>query len=38
MLDVVEHLTPTELDRTLAQARRILAPGGRLYIHTFPNR
>lgn len=38
LLDVVEHLTPVELDRTLAQAKRALKPGGRLYIHTFPNR
>lgn len=38
LLDVAEHLTPAELDRTLAQAKRILKPGGKLYIHTFPNR
>jgi cyclopropane fatty-acyl-phospholipid synthase-like methyltransferase len=38
LLDVVEHLTAAELDRTLAQAKRILKPGGKLFIHTFPNR
>jgi SAM-dependent methyltransferase len=38
LLDVVEHLTPAELDTALAQAKRILKPGGLLYIHTFPNR
>jgi ubiquinone/menaquinone biosynthesis C-methylase UbiE len=38
MLDVVEHLTPEELEAALAEAARILKPGGRLYIHTFPNR
>jgi SAM-dependent methyltransferase len=38
LLDVVEHLTPAELDAALAEARRILKPGGRLHIHTFPNR
>jgi SAM-dependent methyltransferase len=38
MLDVVEHLTPAELDAAFGQARRILKPGGRLYVHTFPNR
>jgi ubiquinone/menaquinone biosynthesis C-methylase UbiE len=38
MLDVVEHLTPLELDAALSEARRVLRPGGRVYIHTFPNR
>ena len=38
LLDVVEHLTPDELDVALSEARRVLQPGGRLYIHTFPNR
>jgi SAM-dependent methyltransferase len=38
MLDVVEHLTADELDAALGEARRILRPGGRLYVHTFPNR
>ena len=38
LLDVVEHLAPDELDRTLREAARILRPGGRILIHTFPNR
>lgn len=36
LLDVVEHLSPSELDRTLAEAYRLLRPGGRVHIHTFP--
>ncbi len=38
LLDVVEHLAPAELDETLAEARRLLKPGGRVAIHTLPNR
>jgi ubiquinone/menaquinone biosynthesis C-methylase UbiE len=37
MLDVVEHLTPPELDRALQEARRVLTVRGRLIIHTMPN-
>lgn len=37
MLDVVEHLTAAELADSLAQARRALRPGGRIFIHTAPN-
>ena len=38
MLDVVEHLAPAELDASLREAHRILQPGGRILIHTFPSR
>jgi predicted SAM-dependent methyltransferase len=38
MLDVVEHLTASELDLVLQEALRVLRPGGRLFVHTMPNR
>jgi ubiquinone/menaquinone biosynthesis C-methylase UbiE len=38
MLDVIEHLTPGEQAEVLAQARRVLRPGGRIHVHTAPNR
>ncbi|MDP2935204.1 MAG: methyltransferase domain-containing protein [Dehalococcoidia bacterium] len=38
LLDVVEHLYPWELDLALAEAYRVLRPGGYLVIHTLPNR
>jgi ubiquinone/menaquinone biosynthesis C-methylase UbiE len=38
MFDVVEHLYPWELHHSLLEIRRILKPGGRLIIHTAPNR
>ena len=38
MLDVVEHLTPAELADAFAEARRVLRPGGRIFVHTAPNR
>jgi ubiquinone/menaquinone biosynthesis C-methylase UbiE len=38
MLDVVEHLAPAELDAALDEVRRLLRPGGRLLVHTMPNR
>ena len=37
MFDLVEHLHPWELDRALAEARRVLRSDGRLIIHTAPN-
>lgn len=37
MLDVVEHLQPWELQLALLEVRRLLRPGGGLFIHTMPN-
>jgi SAM-dependent methyltransferase len=37
MLDVVEHLTDTELGDALVEARRALRPRGEIFIHTAPN-
>lgn len=38
LVDVVEHLSPEELDGALREARRVLRPGGRVVAHTMPNR
>ncbi len=38
MFDVVEHLFPWELQRAFIEIGRVLKPGGRLVIHTAPNR
>ncbi|MGI8944631.1 MAG: SAM-dependent methyltransferase [Thermoleophilaceae bacterium] len=38
LLDVVEHLTPQELATALSEAFRLLRPGGRVFVHTMPNR
>jgi cyclopropane fatty-acyl-phospholipid synthase-like methyltransferase len=38
MLDIVEHLYPKELSMALAEAYRVLRPGGRIVIHTAPNK
>lgn len=38
LLDVVEHLSPEELRVALAEAFRLLRPGGRVFVHTMPNR
>jgi ubiquinone/menaquinone biosynthesis C-methylase UbiE len=38
MIDVIEHLAPTELAATFGEAHRVLRPGGRLFAHTFPTR
>lgn len=37
MIDVVEHLTPDELDHALREGLRALRPGGRLFVHTALN-
>jgi len=37
LFDLVEHLHPWELDRALAEARRVLRPDGQLIVHTAPN-
>jgi 2-polyprenyl-3-methyl-5-hydroxy-6-metoxy-1,4-benzoquinol methylase len=36
--DLVEHLAPEEVERLYARVARELAPGGRLIVHTYPNR
>ena len=36
--DVVEHVEPKALDRLLLECKRVLRPGGRMVIHTQPNR
>ncbi len=38
MMDVVEHLYPEELSRAFDELSRVLRPGGRLIVHTSPNR
>ncbi len=38
MLDVIEHLTFAEQLEALRESLRLLTPGGRFVLHTFPNR
>ena len=35
--DVIEHLADHELERLYARLAGVLAPGGRVVVHTFPN-
>ena len=37
MVDLYEHLQPQEIEEVLRKVRKILAPGGKLIIHTGPN-
>ncbi len=36
--DVIEHLVPADAEAMLGEAFRVLRPGGRLVLHTAPNR
>jgi len=38
MLDIVEHLSPSELDLVFDEVGRVLKKGGKCLIHTMPNR
>jgi SAM-dependent methyltransferase len=38
MIDVIEHLNAAEQARVLREALRVLKPGGRILVHTIPNR
>jgi SAM-dependent methyltransferase len=38
MMDVVEHLYPAELSRAFDELHRVLRRGGRLVLHTSPNK
>lgn len=37
MVDLYEHLQPQEIEEVLRKVKALLAPGGRLIIHTGPN-
>lgn len=38
MMDVVEHLYPHELAKAFDELKRVIRPGGRLVMHTSPNK
>ncbi|MFA6272550.1 MAG: class I SAM-dependent methyltransferase [Patescibacteria group bacterium] len=37
-LDVIEHLYQEEVDQALTEIFRVLKPGGRIILHTYPNK
>ena len=37
MMDVIEHLPQRKLEKSVAEAYRVVKPGGRIIIHTIPN-
>jgi 2-polyprenyl-3-methyl-5-hydroxy-6-metoxy-1,4-benzoquinol methylase len=37
MMDIVEHLTPEQLEKTISLVYSFLKPGGFLMLHTMPN-
>lgn len=38
MMDIVEHLYPAQLHQCFSECHRVLKAGGRLVVHTSPNR
>lgn len=38
LLDIIEHLVPSQLEMMIREVHRLLAPGGYAVIHTLPNR
>lgn len=38
LLDIIEHLVPSQLEMMFQEVHRLLAPGGYAVIHTLPNR
>lgn len=38
LLDIIEHLVPSQLEMMFREVQRLLAPGGYAVMHTLPNR